>query len=258
VAGQLWVGGVLQNNLNKGLFKNDPRFGGHADPLLCQGGSNDGRRCETDDDCKPGGTCEAGFTAISRNLYKVSFHDVTRFAIFKLDLASGAVVGKIDVDEANQPTDIDFTSDGTTAVAVDEFFNSYHVFNTARGQDGDPTTVFASPSRFGPGGVQSQLDCQGGSFNTSSELPFILPPQVQIVPIGADPLFVGGTVANTGNEYDVTTGQIRPVPDGIGTGPHGVAVHPDGTKTTTRSASRRRSTGAPRRSRRSRRRSRRR
>jgi DNA-binding beta-propeller fold protein YncE len=230
VAGQLWIGGVLQNNLNKGLFKNDARFGGHADPLLCAGGPNDGRRCASDDDCKPSGTCAAGFTALSRNLYKVSFHDVTRFAIFKLELASGAVVGKVDVDEANQPTDIVFSSDGTAAVVVDEFFNSFHVFNTARGQGGDPTTVFASPSRFGPGGVLPGGDCQGGAFNTSSELPFTLPPQVQIVPIGADPLFVDGTVANTGNEYDVTTGQMRAVPDGIGTAPHGVALHPDGTR----------------------------
>jgi DNA-binding beta-propeller fold protein YncE len=227
VAGQLWVGGVLQNNLSKGMFINDERFGGHADPMLCESGPRAGRRCTSDADCKPGGSCVAGFAAISRNLYKASFHDITRFAIAKIDLATGDVVGKVDVDEANQGSDIVFDSGGQAAFVVDQFFNSLHIFNTARGQDGDPTTVFASPSRFGPGGVNSSQDCQGGSFLTSSELPFILPPQVQLTPIAADPLLVPGGVANTGNEYDVTTGQMRPVPDAVGTTPHGVAIHPD-------------------------------
>ena len=105
----------MQNNLTKGLFLNDERFGGHADPLLCEGGSNAGRRCTTDDDCD-GGACRAGFAAISRNLYKASFHDITRFAINKIDLATGAVVGKIDIDEANQGTDLVFSPDGRRRV----------------------------------------------------------------------------------------------------------------------------------------------
>lgn len=229
VAGQLWVGGVLQNNLTKGMFQNDERFGGRADPLLCEGGDRDGRKCASDADCGRG-TCKAGFAAISRNLYKASFHDITRFAISKVDLATGEVVGKVDVDEANQPTDIVFTSGGEAAWVVDQFFNSVHVFNTARGQDGDPTTVFAGASRFGPGGTTPDTDCQGGSFLTGSETPFIRAPQAQLTPIAADPLLVGGAVALTGNEYDVTTGQMRPVPDSVGTTPHGIAIHPDDSR----------------------------
>jgi YVTN family beta-propeller protein len=229
VADQLWVGGVLQNNLTKGMFRNDRRFGGHADPMLCEGGPNQGRRCSDDADCKPG-ICNEGFTAVARNLYKVSFHDVTRFAISKIDLLTGQVVGKIDVDEANHGTDLVFNSDGTAAFVVDEFFNSLHIFNTARGQDGDPTTVFASPSRFGDGGVDPSGDCQGGSFLTASELPFILPPQVQFTPIAADPLLLDGSVALTGNDYDVLTGAMKPVADSVGTTPHGVAIHPDDSK----------------------------
>ena len=229
LANQLWVGGVLQNNLTKGLFLNDERFGGHADPLLCEGGPNAGRRCATDDDCRPG-LCRAGFAAISRNLYKASFHDITRFTINKIDLVTGAVVGKIDVDEANQGTDLVFSSDGLAAFAVDQFFNSLHIFNAHRGQDGDPTTVFAGPSRFGPGGTTPAQDCQGGSFLTGSETPFIVAPQVQLTPIAADPRLLDGSTANTGNEYDVTTGQMRPVPDSVGTVPHGIAIHPDGSK----------------------------
>ena len=145
VANQLWIGGVLQSNFEKGLFLRDVRFGGHAKPLLCLGGSRDGQPCESEGDCK-GGTCNASFAALSRNLYKASFHDITRFAIYKLDLGSGAVVGKIDVDEANQGTDLAFSSDGTTAYTVDMFFNSFHLFDTQRGQDGNPTTLFASVS----------------------------------------------------------------------------------------------------------------
>ncbi len=230
IAGQLWVGGVLQNHLTKGLFKNDTRFGGHADPLLCTGGPKNGKRCTKDKDCGKGGHCTASFTAVSRNLYKVSFHDVTRFIIAKIDLATGQTVGKVDVDEANQGTDLVFSADGTTAYTVDQFFNSLHIFNTARGQGGDPTTVFASPSHFGPGGVDPTKDCTGGSFLTASELPFIRAPQAQLVPIAPDPVYVAGGVAFTGNDYDVTTGQMHAVPDSVGTVPHGVALHPDGTK----------------------------
>jgi DNA-binding beta-propeller fold protein YncE len=230
VADQLWVGGVQQNNLTKGLFINDERFGGHADPMLCDAGTNAGRLCHADADCGAGAHCQAGFAAISRNLYKASFHDITRFAIAKIDLATGQVVGKVDIDEANHATDLVFTSGGQAAWTVDQFFNSVHVFNTARGQDGDPTTVFASPSRFGPGGTTPSQDCQGGSFLTGSETPFIKPPQAQLVPIAADPQLLNGAVAVTGNEYDVSTGQMRAVPDAVGTTPHGVALSPDDSK----------------------------
>ena len=66
---------------------------------------------------------------------------------------TGQVVGKIDVDEANQGTDLVFSPDGEAAFVVDQFFNSLHIFNSRRGQNGDPTTLFAGPSRFGPGGT---------------------------------------------------------------------------------------------------------
>ena len=140
------------------------------------------------------------------------------------------MVGKVDVDEANQGTDLVFSADGLAAYVVDQFFNSLHIFNSHRGQDGDPTTVFAGPSRFGPGRTTPALDCTGGSFLTGSETPFILPPQVQLVPIAADPRLLDGSTALTGNEYDVTTGHMRPVPDSVGTTPHGVAIHPDGSR----------------------------
>jgi DNA-binding beta-propeller fold protein YncE len=113
VANQLWVGGVNQNNLTKGLFKRDRRFGGHAEPLLCAGGANGGQPCRSDDDCT-GGQCAESFIAQSRNLYKASFHDITRFQIAKIDLGTGQVVGKIDVDEANQASDLDISADGVS------------------------------------------------------------------------------------------------------------------------------------------------
>jgi hypothetical protein len=95
---------------------------------------------------------EAG---ISRNVYRASFHDITRFGIVKLNAADGARVGKIDIDEANNATDIEFSADGQAAYVVDLMFNSFHVFNTRRGQGSDVTTLFASPSARGPGGAAS-------------------------------------------------------------------------------------------------------
>jgi len=230
VANQLWVGGVNQSNFEKGLFLRDERFGGHAKPLLCVGGSNDGKPCEDDSECPGGGACTASFEATSRDVYKASFHDITRFQIAKIDLDTGQVVGKIDVDEANMGTDIAFSSDGTTAYVVDQTFNSMHIFNTARGQDGNATTLFASVSRFGPGGDDPSQPCTGGAFLTSSESPHRLDPQVEITPIRGNALFVAGNPANTGHDYNVTTGKMEALPDGIGTTPHGVAVHPLGAK----------------------------
>ena len=183
---------MLQNNLTKGLFRNDERFGGHADPLLCEGGPNAGRRCETDDDCD-GGTCRAGFTAISRNLYKVSFHDVTRFAISKIDLATGQVVGKVDVDEANQGTDLVFSSDGNAAfVGRPVLQQPAHLQHRARtGRRSDDR--LRQPVALRPGRHDARRrTATGGSFLTGSELPFILPPQVQLVPIAADPRMLDG------------------------------------------------------------------
>ena len=134
MAGQLWIGGTQQNNVSKGLFKRNTGLQGarrgalpvrrlHAVP----------EAAGTAAPAPPGSRSELGAGA-SRNKYKASFHDITRFGIFKLDGDERSVVGKIDVDEANNATDIEFSADGTVAYVVDLMFNSYHVFNTARGR----------------------------------------------------------------------------------------------------------------------------
>ena len=228
-ATQLWVGGIISNDFEKGLFSRDKRFGGAAKPSFCQGGKAEGQACGSGTDC-PGGTCEATSTAESRNLFKAAWEDITRMAIYKIDLGTGAVAGKLDIDAGNNGTDIVFSADGSTAYSVDQFLHSLHIFNTARGQGANPGSVFASVSAKGPGGADPSQPCSGDPFDTVPEDPFILTPQVQIVPFAEDPLFVNGTVANTGNDYLVTTAQMRAVPDGVGTHPHGVALHPGGAK----------------------------
>ena len=229
VANQLWVGGIIENDFNKGLFSRDKRFGGVPSPSFCQGGKNDGEPCQGDADCS-GGICEATPTAKSRSLFKAAWEDLTRMAIYKIDLGTGGVVGKIDIDAGNNATDIVFSQDGSTAYTVDQYLHSLHIFNTARGQGTDPGSVFAPVSAKGPGGADPSEFCTGDPFDTVPEDPFILTPQVQIVPFKEDPLFVNASVANTGNDYLVTTAQMRAVPDGVGTHPHGVALDPNGAK----------------------------
>lgn len=241
---QLWVGGTLQNNLTKGLFKRFAGFrdaAGVLDPKLalfdlpCPDDPNVSCRFES----FPRGNGTAG---VKRNLYKASFHDITRFVIWKLDLASGTVVGKIDVDEANQATDLAFSADGKLAYVVDQMFNSFHVFNTRRGQDGNPATLFAPVARDGKFGAHPGTPCDGDALGSvTGEGPFLagFEPQAQITPItGGDPIRLdSGDVArkvDTGVDFDTrayhTTGvaQMRDVPDGIGTAPIGVTVSPDG------------------------------
>src|SRR5439155_563482 len=137
VAHQLWVAGTRENNLSKGLFARDPAFRD-----------------------RPGAALFPWFTyrpfpdgAVTRDVYRAGFHDIARFAIYALDADDGHVVGKLDVDQASAPSDLAFSPDGTTAYIVDLAFNSYHIVNTRKGQAGDVTTVFASPSAFGPGGA---------------------------------------------------------------------------------------------------------
>ena len=113
VANQLWVGGIIEND-NKGLFSLDKRFGAVPSPSFCQDGKNDGEPCQGDADCS-GGTCEATSTAESRSLFKAAWEDITRMAIYKIDLGTGGVVGKIDVDAGNNATDVVFSEDGSTA-----------------------------------------------------------------------------------------------------------------------------------------------
>ena len=108
----------------------------------------------------------------------------------------GNTVGGIDIDGANNATDIELSPDGATAYVVDQMFNSYHVFSTARGQDGDPTTVFGPVSRNGPGGVDPPAICIPDAFGAvGSEGPFRRAPQAQLTAVdGYDPVDANGRV----------------------------------------------------------------
>ena len=221
VANQLWVGGEQENNISKGLFKRESSLkskpGAALFPLLTFKPFPD--------------------KAFNRDVFKPSFHDIIRFGIYKLGAADGHLVGKVDIDEATQSSDIQFSTDGTTAYVVDQGFNSYHVFNTVKGQRAnDVTTIFAPPSSFGPGGGDPTKPCVPDALRpVTSERPFRIAPQAQIVVIdGIDPVDVNFLPVNTGVDFDtatfMTTGvsKMRAVPDGIGTEPIGVGLAPDG------------------------------
>jgi DNA-binding beta-propeller fold protein YncE len=220
VANQLWVGGTQENAISKGLFKRHGEFKDQPGAALFpwvefapfpQGGA-------------------------VRNVYKSSFHDITRFGLYKVDLGSGNVVGKIDVDEANNATDIELSADGRVAYVVDLMFNSYHVFNTARGQNGNPTTLFAAVSSNGPGGANPEAGCISEALRSvTGEGRFRMAPQAQITPIdGYDPVDPNFAPVQTGVEFDAATyhatsaSQMRAVADSIGTAPIGVRLSPDG------------------------------
>ena len=266
VKNQLWIGGTLQNNLTKGIFRRHAwtsdekaklglfdidcpdddlsvscRFEAFPRAGACQGGTSDKARCDKPSHC-PGGTCVGvrnAEDAKGRNRYKASFHDITRFVIWKIDLDTGNVVGKVDVDEANHATDFTFSRDGTTAYVVDQMFHSVHVLNTQRGQGSNPATAFASVAKYGPFSADPSKPCDADALGSvTGERPFILPPQGQITPIdGGNPFRMNGTTAtvvNTGVEFNVrkyhATGaaEMRPVPDAIGTAPIGIVTSPNG------------------------------
>ena len=267
VADQLWVGGTLQNNLTKGLFERFAGFKGQpgaalfdlpcpADDLsvscrfeafprsgTCGGGTDAGLPCARDADCA-GASCRIvpdSSAARKRNLYKSSLHDITRFVIWKLDLATGNVVGKIDVDGASNASDIAFSPDGAIAYVVDQMFNSFHVFNSRRGQGRNPATLFARVAKYGRFGADPSRPCDADALGSvTAEQPFIsgFEPQVQITTINAgDPVRVDAGVAKTvetGVDFDTAayhtsrTARMRHVPDGVGTAPIGVALSPDG------------------------------
>ena len=225
VRGQVWVGGTQENVLSKGLFKRDASFADQVGAQLFP--------WVTYAPFPVGGT--------TRNVYKSSFHDITRFALWKLDRTTGTVAGKIDVDEANNATDVELSPDGTVAYVVDEMFHSYHVFNTARGQGGDPTTLFAAPSTNGPGGVHPDARCVSEALRSvSGEAPFRLAPQAQTVVLDPDPVRPTGDALKpfvpvaTGVDFDaghyLQTGANRmvAVSDGVGSAPIGVRLSPDG------------------------------
>jgi DNA-binding beta-propeller fold protein YncE len=227
VRNQLWVGGTLENNLSKGLFERYPPFakepGARLFPLIDFAPFPPERRF-------PGASA-------ARDKYTASFHDITRFAIFKLDVTTGTVIGKIDVDQANNATDIEFSADGTTAYVVDQMFNSVHILSTRRGQGSDVTTVFASPSAFGPGGADPRASCVPQALEPIvPEAPFRVAPEAELtVIIGHDPVDPQFQAVATGVDFDTPTfmatgvSQMRRVPDGVGTAPIGVRLASDGT-----------------------------
>ena len=227
VAGQVWIGGTQENNLSKGLFKREASFKAQAGaglfPWLTYKAFPQG--------------------GVNRDVYKASFHDITRFGIYKLDATSGAVVGKLDFDEANHGTDIEFSADGAVAYVVDLMFNSYHILNTKKGQgltlpDGskDVTTLYAPPSAFGPGGGDDTKSCVPDALRPiTAEGPFRLAPQSQLVTIDSyEPVDASNTVVRTGVDFngklyfDTGVSAMRAVADGVGTAPIGVRLSPDG------------------------------
>jgi hypothetical protein len=219
VANQLWVGGTQENAISKGLFKRDAGFKDEAGAAMFPWAQ-----------FAPFPTAGA-----VRNVYKASFHDITRFGVYKVDLGSGNVVGKIDVDEANNATDIELSADGRVAYVVDLMFHSFHIFNTARGQNGNPTTLFAAVSSNGPGGADPGVACIPEALRSvEGESRFRMSPQAQITPIdGYDPVDPSFATVNTGVEFDVAayhagTPQMKAVPDSIGSAPIGVRLSPDG------------------------------
>ncbi len=220
VAGQVWIGGIQENNATKGLFKRASQFASRPGAKMF--------------DLTYAPFVDGGGV---RNVYRPSFHDIARFGIYKLDATDGHYIGKIDIDEANIASDIQFSDDGTAAYVVDVMFNTYHVFNTVRGQRAnDVTTLFGGPSRFGPGGATPDQPCVPDALSpVVSERTFRIQPQAQITTIdGYDPADLNGGPVNTGVEFDtghfMATGesQMRAVPDAIGTAPMGVGLAPNG------------------------------
>ncbi|MCW5892093.1 MAG: hypothetical protein KIT14_16335 [bacterium] len=246
--GQVWVGGTQENTISKGLFKRYTPFleqAGHdmfpgVDYLPRPMAESSAGKKKGKKGGKP--TLPAfPSSAAARNKYKASFHDITRFGIVKLDGVTGAVVGKIDVDEANHATDLEFSADGDVAYVVDQMFHSYHVFNTARGQGGDPTTLFAGVAANGPGGADPAANCIPDALNQiRNERPYRMAPQAQITPIdGYDPVKIGDySKVETGVDFDAATymstvppiEKMRLVPDAIGTAPIGVRLSADGSR----------------------------
>jgi DNA-binding beta-propeller fold protein YncE len=239
VRNQLWVGGTQENNVSKGLFKRFPRFAGQPGtglfPLVTFTPFPE-PATTTRKHRKPKPPPFPGASA-TRNKYKASFHDITRFGVYKLDATSGQVVGKLDIDEANTASDIEFSADGAVAYVVDVMFNSVHVFSTAKGQGGDVTTLFAPPSAYGPGGADPTKPCVSDALKAvAPEAAFRVAPQAQLTVIdGYNPVDVGFAVVNSGVDFDtpayMATGvsQMRAVPDGVGTAPIGVRLSTDGS-----------------------------
>jgi DNA-binding beta-propeller fold protein YncE len=203
VANQVWVAGTRQN-ATKGLFKRSAFFRDLVEA----------RRFPFPFASFP----DDSESSRRRNLFKSSFHDITRAFIARIDLVSGQVVDVIDIDEANLPSGLAFSPGAAAFYAVDQTFNSFQIANTAR-----RGTVFGGPPRAQPG------SCGANAFDTQSESPFIVAPHVQLRAEDL-PLLESGGIALTGLDYDVPTNTMVPIADGIGTTPIGVAISPDGAR----------------------------
>ena len=246
LAGQIWVGGTQENNVSKGLFERFPGFKGQPGaelfPLLTYSPFPEPAPPRRRKHRKPVPFPDA---AAMRNIYQPSLHDITRFGIYQLDGGDGHVVGKLDVDGANNATDIEFSTDGTVAFVVDQMSNSFHIFNTRKGQGGDVTTLFGEPSSNGPGGADPTQPCLADApLAITDEAPFRIAPQAQLTTIhGYNPVRFDASepdparrykVVNTGLDFDTATymasgtSRMRAVPDGIGTAPFAVRLAPGG------------------------------
>src|SRR5439155_346469 len=74
-------------------------------------------------------------------------------------------------------------------------------------QAGDVTTVFASPSAFGPGGADPSRGCLPDALRTiAPEGPFRLAPQAELTATdGYEPIDATGKVVRTGVDFDAAT-----------------------------------------------------
>ena len=218
VAGQLWVGGVRENVVGKGLFERDGGFASVADARLF-----------------PFPFAPFPANANGRNPFQPQLHDVARSAIVKLDAATGARVGAIDLAGAGSVTDLELSADGATAAAVDVMSNAVYFLPTARGQGTDVATLFGSPAAYGPGGADPAHGC-GGAGEVVPEGAFRSAPQARLAALASEPLLAADLLpVATGVDFDTPafqasgTVRMRAVPDGVGTGPTGVRLSSDGT-----------------------------
>jgi YVTN family beta-propeller protein len=209
-ANQVWVAGTKENVAGKGLFirssffKNLPEAQRFPFPFA--------------------GFPGADSASLRRNIFKPSFHEIIRSFIAKIDLTAGTVKEFIDVKGGNAPAGLDFSADGTIAYTVDRTSNRFGLFNSLRSG-----IVNDDPPAHGPG------NCTANPFDIFYEGPLLMtmPPEVEQRADEPTLLEVDGEpngIALTGLDYDVDLNAMKPISDGIGTTPIGIAVAPDGER----------------------------